>query len=68
MAPIYEELALQMKGYKDIVVAEYDTTMNNNEGISIKSYPTIKLYPAKNKEQPITYNEDRTVKAFMKFL
>ena len=39
--------------------------MNNNEGINIKSYPTIKFYPAKDKENPVIYNEDRSIHAFI---
>lgn len=61
MAPLYEELALKLKMYNNIVIAEYDATMNNNEGINIRSFPTIKFYAAKDKEHPVTYNEDRSI-------
>lgn len=44
LAPKYEELATQLKSNKNILIAKIDSTMNEVEGVSIKGFPTIKLF------------------------
>lgn len=56
VAEVYEQLAKQLKDNKDIVIAEYDASANENENVSIEKYPTIKLYLANKKSDPIIFN------------
>src|SRR5690606_32129087 len=56
----WETLAKNLAGIKDLVVAKFDATQNEVEGLEVKSYPTILLYPANNKQNPIKFTEQRS--------
>jgi protein disulfide-isomerase A1 len=66
--PIYEELAKNLQHNPNLIIAKIDATSNEIENISIQGFPTFKFWPANNKNNPIDYNEDRTIEAFTKFL
>lgn len=68
IAPIYEELAGNMKHNTNLIIAKMDSTANEVEAVSIQGFPTIKFFPANNKSNPIDFNGDRTVEGFTKFL
>lgn len=68
LAPIYEELAKKYKDNKKLLIAECDATENEVDEVSITGFPTIKFWPAKNKEKAIDFNGDRTIEGFEKFL
>ncbi|KAK7204280.1 thioredoxin-like domain-containing protein [Myxozyma melibiosi] len=71
LAPIYEELgeifwsdeALKSK----ITVAKVDTPENDVPD-EIRGFPTIKLYPAGDKSNPIEYEGDRTLESLNDFI
>lgn len=44
LEPKYEELAKNLAGNKNIVIAKVDATANEIAGVSIRSFPTIKLW------------------------
>jgi protein disulfide-isomerase A1 len=70
LAPKYEELgALYAKSeFKDkIVIAKVDATANDVPD-EIQGFPTIKLYPAGGKTEPVTYSGSRTVEDLIKFI
>jgi protein disulfide-isomerase A1 len=70
LAPKYEELAaLYGKSeFKDqVVIAKVDATANDVPD-EIQGFPTIKLYPAGNKEEAVTYSGSRTVEDLIKFI
>jgi protein disulfide-isomerase A1 len=70
LAPKYEDLAgLYAKSeFKDkVVVAKVDAT-NNDVPDEVSGFPTIKLYPAGAKDQPVTYSGSRTVEDLIKFI
>ena len=69
LAPIYIELANKLKKYNDkLLIAEADATANEFEGVDVRSFPTIKFWPGKNKKNPIDFNDDLTLNGFMSFL
>nr|WNZ75821.1 protein disulfide-isomerase precursor [Trichoderma harzianum] len=70
LAPKYDELASLYANseFKDkVVVAKVDAT-NNDVPDEIQGFPTIKLYPAGDKANPVTYSGARTVEDFIEFI
>ncbi|CAD5216472.1 unnamed protein product [Bursaphelenchus okinawaensis] len=67
LAPIYEELAEKYKDHENIVIAKIDATANEIEYIAIRSFPTIKFFPA-GSDEIIDFSGERTVEGFSKFL
>lgn len=68
LAPIYEETAKALAGNDKIILAKVDATENEIPGVQIQGFPTLKFYPANNKENAMEYQGDRTKEGFMKFL
>uniref|UniRef100_A0A8C9AMJ9 protein disulfide-isomerase n=1 Tax=Prolemur simus TaxID=1328070 RepID=A0A8C9AMJ9_PROSS len=46
MAPAWEALAEKYQDHEDIVIAELDATANELEGLPVRSFPTLKYFPA----------------------
>ncbi|KAI1866135.1 uncharacterized protein JN550_007824 [Neoarthrinium moseri] len=70
LAPKYDDLAtLYAKSeFKDkIVIAKVDATANDVPD-EIQGFPTIKMYPAGAKTEPVTYSGSRTVEDLIKFV
>ncbi|RWA04994.1 hypothetical protein EKO27_g10112 [Xylaria grammica] len=70
LAPKYEELAALYADteYKDkVVIAKVDATANDVPD-EIRGFPTIKLYPAGSKSEPVTYSGSRTVEDLINFV
>lgn len=67
LAPLYDELATELKEVKNLVIAKMDSTVNEVEGIDIRGYPTIKFFPA-GSDKGIDYEGDRDVAGFKKYL
>lgn len=69
LEPIYDKLAKQLRGVDSLVIAKMDGTSNEHARAKSDGFPTILFYPAGNKSfDPITFDRDRTVKGFYKFL
>jgi len=49
LAPIWDELGDAFKDNKDVVIAKFDATTNEAEGVNIRGYPTLIWYPKDNK-------------------
>lgn len=70
LAPKYEELGALYQGseFKDkVTIAKVDATANDVPD-EVSGFPTIKLYPAGGKDEPVTYSGARTVDDFVKFI
>ncbi|CAI7568132.1 unnamed protein product [Penicillium pancosmium] len=71
LAPKYDELAAlyaDVPEFKEkVVVAKVDATANDVPD-SITGFPTIKLYPAGKKDEPVEYNGSRTVEDLVTFI
>eukprot|EP00826_Nyctotherus_ovalis_P017541 TRINITY_DN1516_c0_g3_i3.p1 TRINITY_DN1516_c0_g3~~TRINITY_DN1516_c0_g3_i3.p1 ORF type:complete len:471 (-),score=189.02 TRINITY_DN1516_c0_g3_i3:60-1472(-) len=68
LAPIYVETAEELKNNKKLKLVEMDATKNDVEGVTVKSFPTIFLFPAGKKDAPVKFDGTRTVEGFTKFL
>lgn len=49
LAPTWDELAKDVEGIEDLVIAKFDATVNEVAGLEIRGYPTLKFYPKDNK-------------------
>ena len=49
LAPIWEELGEFYKDNTNIVIAKFDGTVNDAEGVVIRGYPTLIFYSKDNK-------------------
>ncbi|KAK4145478.1 protein disulfide-isomerase [Dichotomopilus funicola] len=70
LAPKYEELGSLYANseFKDqVVIAKVDATANDVPD-EIQGFPTIKLYPAGGKAEPVTYSGPRSVEDLIKFI
>ncbi|EEY19776.1 disulfide-isomerase [Verticillium alfalfae VaMs.102] len=70
LAPKYEELATlySESEFKDkVVIAKVDATLNDVPD-EIQGFPTIKLYPAGGKSEPVTYSGSRTIEDLIEFV
>jgi protein disulfide-isomerase A1 len=71
LAPKYEELAAMYFNDKDfsqkVTIAKVDATANDVPD-EIQGFPTIKMYPAGDKSNPITYSGSRTIEDLINFV
>jgi len=70
LAPTYEELGTYFKdSHKNVVIAKIDATANSYpDSIAIRGFPTIMLFSANNKENPVSYEGERTLEDLKKFM
>jgi len=69
LAPIWEQLAEELKDVPNLVIAKFDSTLNEVDGLEIKGYPTLKFYAKGEKKTPIDFDGDRdleSIKAWLK--
>ncbi|XP_023149318.2 protein disulfide-isomerase A2 [Amphiprion ocellaris] len=67
LAPIWEELGEKYADHEDIIIAKMDATANEVESLKVDGFPTIKYFPAGDKEV-IEYKGQRDLETFSKFL
>lgn len=68
LAPKYEELASVYSKFSDkVVISKVDATLNDVPD-EIQGFPTIKLYKAGDKQNPVTYSGDRSIEDLAKFI
>lgn len=68
LAPKYEELAQLYAPYSSqVTIAKVDATANDVPD-EIAGFPTIKLYPAGSKSEPVPYSGARTVEDLAAFV
>lgn len=71
LAPKYEELGLLYESNPDfaskVTIAKVDATANDVPD-EIQGFPTIKLFPAGGKSEPILYSGSRTVEDLVQFV
>lgn len=71
LAPTYEELADLYQGSKEgqekVVIANVDATLNDVD-VEISGYPTLILYPAGDKSNPIVHKGGRDLESLISFV
>ena len=67
LAPKYDELAAMYPSTSKVTIAKVDATANDVPD-EIQGFPTIKLFPAGAKTEPITYSGARTVEDLAVFV
>ncbi|EMR08306.1 protein disulfide-isomerase domain [Pneumocystis murina B123] len=73
LAPKYEELAKIFSSNSElsskVLIAKFDATANDVEdNLDIRGFPTILLFPAYDKGNPVEYNGPRTVNDMINFI
>eukprot|EP00826_Nyctotherus_ovalis_P022442 TRINITY_DN173_c0_g2_i1.p1 TRINITY_DN173_c0_g2~~TRINITY_DN173_c0_g2_i1.p1 ORF type:complete len:485 (+),score=123.69 TRINITY_DN173_c0_g2_i1:64-1518(+) len=68
LTPVLKALANSLKDNKKLKFVEIDATKNDVKKHPIKSYPTIKFFPGKNKKDVKVYNGDRSEDSLKKFI
>jgi len=61
LAPRYEALATKLKHVEKLVVAKVNAEANEIEGVFVEGFPTLRLYPATKKHDPVEFTGERTV-------
>ena len=67
LEPIYKQMAEKLAGVEDLVIAKMDSTANEHAAISVKGFPTLKLFSPGN-ATPTDYSGDRSLNDMVKFL
>jgi len=67
LAPKYTELAELFEDNDNVVIAKLDHTQNDVPA-DISGYPTLILYPAGKKDEPLEYSGSRTVEDLAQFI
>jgi len=67
LAPIWDDLAKHYESNPDVVIAKFDATANEADGVEVKGYPTLIFYPKDNKDG-VTFDGDRELEPLKKWL
>jgi protein disulfide-isomerase-like protein len=57
LAPKWEKLAQEYSSNKDLIIAKFDATKNEAEGVNVEQFPTLIFYPKGGKDE-IPYDGD----------
>merc|ERR1712014_246676 len=68
LEPVYRDVAKKLEGVGTLVIAKIDATANDVEGVDIEGFPTIKLWKADKKDDPLDFDGDRDVDSFIGWL
>ena len=66
LAPIWDELGEFYKDNANLVIAKFDATANEAEGVEIRGYPTLIFYPKDNKEG-VKFEGERDLESIKKW-
>ena len=67
LAPVWDELGEHYKDNANVVIAKFDATVNEADGVNISGYPTLKWYPKGNKAGE-SYEGERDLAGIQKFI
>lgn len=66
--PIYRAVANRLDALDTLVIAKIDATANDVEGVDVEGFPTIKFWPADQKDEPLDYDGDRDEESIVAWL
>lgn len=67
LAPVWDDLGKHYKDQPDLIIAKFDATANEADGVEIRGYPTLMFYPKDNKEG-VDYSGERELQNFKDWL
>jgi protein disulfide isomerase len=67
LAPHWEDLGKAFADHPNIVIAKFDATENEAEGVDVGSYPTLIFYPRDNKAG-VNYDGGRELEPLKKWI
>merc|ERR1711937_297984 len=67
LAPIWDKLGEEYAAVEDLVIAKFDATTNEADGVEVQSYPTLTFYPKDNKAG-VPYGGGRELEDIKKWL
>lgn len=56
LAPHYDEAAERLSNNPNILIANFDSTVNEVAGVDITGFPTLKFWGKDKSQPPIDYN------------
>ncbi|KAJ5078428.1 protein disulfide isomerase [Anaeramoeba ignava] len=69
MAPAYLELGEKLAEVETLTIAEIEGAKNDvGDNVDLQGFPTVLMFPADNKENPIVYSGDRSFEDMLKFV
>lgn len=69
LAPVWEQLAQRLKSVSTVLICKLDATENDlPEEVQIQGYPTLLFFPAKDKANPIMFEQERTFENLLAFV
>jgi len=69
LAPTWEELGTTLKSVPSVVIAKLDATANDvDPRYGVRGFPTLKFFPANNKDAPVEYEGDRSLEDLISFV
>jgi len=68
IAPHFVEAATALKSNPNIVLADFDGTLNEVEGVEISGYPTILWYSKDKSAEPIPFNGERDTQGIIDWI
>ena len=71
LAPVLEELGQLMLGDSHVVIAKMDATANDvpdTARLELQGFPTLALYRADNKGEPLLFKKERNLVGLLQFL
>jgi len=67
LAPHWEDLGKHFEGKDSVVIAKFDATENEADGVDVQSYPTLIFYPRDNKAG-VPYDGGRELEPLKKWV
>jgi protein disulfide isomerase len=62
LSPVWDELATRLKDTDSVVIAKINADDNDVQHITqVQGFPTLVLFPANNKKNPLKYNGERNI-------
>jgi len=66
--PIFDNLSKKLKNLPNLMMAKFDAHYNEASLISVQYYPTVVMWKADDKSNPIIFSEERNEENLLKFL